>query len=154
MNSAGFNLNRVTDELCRSTQYIFDDKLQRIILFGSYARGDYTKESDIDVMVLADYEESEERLWRKRVSKIASDASLEHGITICMILRNEQTFNNRISILPFYRNVATEGVEVYGTMVLTGFGKEDEHGKKLTPHEILSDKNNATCICRAQIAPQ
>ena len=114
MNRIGFNLNSVTDELSRNTQRLFGDKLQRIILFGSYARGDYTEESDLDIMVLADYEESEERLWRKRISKIASDASLEHDITICMILRDEQTFINRIPMLPFYRSVAAEGVEIYG----------------------------------------
>ena len=30
------------------------DKLDKVILYGSYARGDYDDESDIDIMVLAD----------------------------------------------------------------------------------------------------
>ncbi|MDH4137415.1 MAG: nucleotidyltransferase domain-containing protein [Anaerolineae bacterium] len=34
----------------------FPDQLQRLILFGSQARGDATAESDIDVLVVANWE--------------------------------------------------------------------------------------------------
>jgi predicted nucleotidyltransferase len=114
MDEIGFDLNRVTDELRCSTQYLFGERLQKIILFGSYARGDYTVESDLDIMVLADFNENESWSFEKRVSKIASDLSLEHNITICMMLRDEKTFTNRLPILPFYRNVISEGIEIYG----------------------------------------
>jgi len=114
MDRIRFDLNRVTDELSRNTQDLFGDRLQKIILFGSYARGDYTEESDLDIMVLADLEESERWPLEKEVSKIASDLSLEHDITICMILRDEKTFTSRLPILPFYKNVVSEGVEIYG----------------------------------------
>ena len=33
---------------------IYGTHLQKIILYGSYARGDYTQESDIDIMILVD----------------------------------------------------------------------------------------------------
>ena len=42
-----------------------------------------------------------------------SDASLDHDITICMLLNNENLFNDRLHISPFYRNVVAEGVEIY-----------------------------------------
>ena len=35
----------------------FPDQLQRLILFGSQARGDATAESDIDVLVVVNWEE-------------------------------------------------------------------------------------------------
>ena len=31
---------------------IYDSHVKSIILYGSYARGDYTKDSDIDIMML------------------------------------------------------------------------------------------------------
>jgi predicted nucleotidyltransferase len=114
MERIGFDLNKVTDEIRQSTHGLFGDRLQKIILFGSYARGDYTEESDIDIMVLADVDENECWPLERKLCKIASDASLEHDITICMILNDWQTFTKRLSILPFNENVMTEGIEIYG----------------------------------------
>jgi len=114
MERIKFDLNEVTDEIRQNTHILFGDSLQKIILFGSYARGDYTDESDIDIMVLADIDENESWPLERKLCKIASDASLAHGITICMILNDWQTFTKRLPILPFNKNVMTEGTEIYG----------------------------------------
>lgn len=36
----------------RQVKEILEDKLSKVILYGSYARGDYRENSDIDIMVL------------------------------------------------------------------------------------------------------
>jgi predicted nucleotidyltransferase len=89
------------------------DRLRKIILYGSYARGDYEKYSDLDIMVLADIDESEINDLERRLGKMSSRASLDHDITICMLLNNENLFMSRLHISPFYRNVISEGVEIY-----------------------------------------
>jgi len=113
MNNKNFELGTVTDELSQSTKYIFGDNLRKIILYGSYARGDYTEYSDLDIMVLADFDEREKASLETQICKIASDASLDHDITVCMLLNNESLFSSRLHISPFYRNVMSEGVEIY-----------------------------------------
>jgi len=115
MNETNLNLTALADELRHSTHLIFGDRLRKIILYGSYARGDHTNDSDLDIMVLADFEESEKTTLEKQVCKIASDASLDHDVTICMLLNNEDLFRSRLHISPFYRNVISEGVEIYAT---------------------------------------
>ena len=35
-------------------QKIYGSHLKRVILYGSYARGDYTADSDVDIMMLVD----------------------------------------------------------------------------------------------------
>ncbi len=45
-------LKQILDELLKYVTPIFSEKLKRVILFGSYARGDYDEELDIDVMFL------------------------------------------------------------------------------------------------------
>jgi predicted nucleotidyltransferase len=104
----------VTDELSRNTQNILGDKLRRIILYGSRARGDYQEWSDLDIMVLADYNEQEHSALRSEICKIASDASIDHDITVCMSLNNESLFMSRLHISPYYRNVLSEGIGLYG----------------------------------------
>ena len=107
-------LSIITDELSQSTKHIFGDKLRQVILYGSYARGDYDEFSDLDIMILADFDESEKSLLETEMRKISSRASLDYDITVSMLLRNEKVFRARVPILPYYKNVATEGVEIYG----------------------------------------
>ncbi len=40
-------------------QRIYGFHLKRVILYGSYARGDYTAESDIDIIILVDLSDEE-----------------------------------------------------------------------------------------------
>ena len=41
---------------------IYAEKLAKVILYGSYARGDYSPESDIDIMILVG--NGDERAWK------------------------------------------------------------------------------------------
>ena len=38
---------------------VFGEKFQSVILYGSYARGDYDEESDIDIMITVDMSREE-----------------------------------------------------------------------------------------------
>lgn len=40
-------------------QKIYGLHLKSVILYGSYARGDYTPESDVDIMILVDLPDDE-----------------------------------------------------------------------------------------------
>ncbi|MCL2604803.1 MAG: nucleotidyltransferase domain-containing protein [Defluviitaleaceae bacterium] len=106
-------ITAITNDLLRNTQNIMGDKLRRIILYGSYARGDYKEYSDLDIMVLADFAENEFKSFEREIDKVASDIGLENDIIVSVMLNNESLFINRLPISPFYRNVLAEGVEIY-----------------------------------------
>ena len=42
-----------------SVQKIYGTHLKQVILYGSYARGDFTEDSDVDLMILVDLNEEE-----------------------------------------------------------------------------------------------
>ena len=44
----------ILEEIKKSLQKIYGEKLKGVILYGSYARGDATEGSDIDIIVLLD----------------------------------------------------------------------------------------------------
>jgi len=56
----------------------FPDQLQRLILFGSQARGDATAESDIDVLVVVSWEE--EKLERVQIWMDLAEEKLQFGV--------------------------------------------------------------------------
>jgi tRNA nucleotidyltransferase (CCA-adding enzyme) len=45
-------LKMILNELIERVRPVFGDKLKKVVLFGSYARGDYDAESDVDVMLM------------------------------------------------------------------------------------------------------
>ena len=47
-------LNQILNEVAAAAKDTFGDDLQSVILYGSYARGDYDDASDIDIMIIAD----------------------------------------------------------------------------------------------------
>ena len=52
-------LKYITDRITAASQEIFGDKLNKVILYGSYARGDSDNESDIDIMILVNLSKEE-----------------------------------------------------------------------------------------------
>ena len=49
-------LDIVLKELTEQIYDLLGDKLDKVVLYGSYARGDNTEESDVDVLVLTNME--------------------------------------------------------------------------------------------------
>lgn len=90
----------------------FGGKLDAVILYGSYARGDYDEESDIDIMVRVKLTQKELKANRWAFVCLSSDLSLEHNITVSIHLQDFKLFEQYKDDLPFYTNVMLEGVRV------------------------------------------
>jgi predicted nucleotidyltransferase len=99
-------LNKVTEEM----KLIFGDKLKAVLLYGSYARGDYKEDSDIDIFVLVDLEKLALSRYRTQVSYFASRLDLKYDIFVSIKLQDKHTFDYYLEVLPYYRNVAKEGI--------------------------------------------
>ena len=48
------NIQALLSGYLTGLQQIYKSHLKSVILYGSYARGDYTVDSDIDIMILVD----------------------------------------------------------------------------------------------------
>lgn len=92
---------------------LYGTDLRSVILYGSYARGDYTRESDIDLMVLVNLQEDEISRKGKRLSDITFDYNFDYDLEIMPIVKNQDHFNKWIQAYPFYNQVKKEGVELY-----------------------------------------
>ena len=107
-------LDQITGEVSREVRSVMGNRVDKIILYGSYARGDYDSESDIDMMVLVDMPASDLGTYRRQINRIASRVGMQHDIMITIALKDKQFFSSHTA-LPFYRNVLQEGVAVYGS---------------------------------------
>lgn len=88
------------------------DSIRSIIVYGSYARGDYTDTSDIDIMILVDISEEKIKLHENAIIDCAFDLEMEYGKCLSPIIKNQDFFDYWADTLPFYRNIKNEGVRV------------------------------------------
>ena len=93
---------------------IFGSHLSKVIIYGSYARGDYQDNSDVDVMILVNLPEEEIKKKENDVYDIAFEIEMNTGIDISPVIKNEAQYEYWVDVLPYYRNVREEGVVVSG----------------------------------------
>ncbi|AIJ04938.1 hypothetical protein JH146_0087 [Methanocaldococcus bathoardescens] len=70
----------------KNLRKIFGNKIKKVILFGSYARGNYNEESDIDILIVGDIKLDD-------IIDLIVDIIVEYGILINVIIKSEDEFN-------------------------------------------------------------
>ncbi len=75
--------------------------------------GDYTPESDIDIMVLVNLSEKEIFERGRNLSDVTFEYNFNYNIEIKPVVKNIEHFNRWIQAYPFYYNVKKEGIELY-----------------------------------------
>ena len=81
-------------------------------MYGSYARGDYTENSDIDILILVDISETKIKQSENQIYDGAFDLELKYGKVLSPIIKNQDFFEYWADALPFYRTIKKEGVKV------------------------------------------
>ena len=101
-------VRKILEEFKKGIKSILKNKLADLILFGSYARGDYEFGSDIDVLLLTrDKLTAEEN---KKISELSSTLSLRYDVLITCLTYPHDAYQNWET--PFLMNVRKEGVSI------------------------------------------
>lgn len=93
---------------------IYGTHLRKIILYGSYARGDFRPDSDIDIMILLDMSDMDIKAYSQKLSYMTYDFNLDNDLDIKPIAKSEDHFRKWLVNYPFYANISKEGVVLYG----------------------------------------
>ena len=104
------NLNRNNDilQLIKKTVSASDPDA-KVILFGSYARGDNNDESDIDLLILLN-KESITYNDRARITFPLFMIEIKTGIPISPLLYSKEFWETKHKVTPFYESVNEEGI--------------------------------------------
>lgn len=109
-NKNFINIIKETKELC---EILFQDKLYDFYLYGSYARGDYNKYSDIDLLITLNISDKEIIKYRKQIVNITNTILKKYDIMVSIVMVPLDRFMQYSKVLPFYRNILKEGIN-YG----------------------------------------
>ena len=106
-------LDEITGRVCAAAREVLGDKLEKVLLYGSYARGDYDEYSDVDIFILADIPPEDCNKTSSKIDSLTSDLDLEHNILICPNVTSSALFYQCLDFLPFFMNVQKDGVVLY-----------------------------------------
>ena len=102
-------INTLLEKLKSGLKQIYGEQFKEVYLFGSYARGDYGPDSDVDVLiVLSDFEKYGAEL--RRTSELIGNLSLDYGTTVSVVFSRQQEWQT--DKLPLLLNIHAEGVAV------------------------------------------
>lgn len=106
-------LQIITKSVVEQALALLEDKIEKIILYGSYARGDFTAESDVDIIILLKCDEEEVEQYRVMISRLASRIGLANDIEVSLLLKASSSFEKGKKYFRFTRNIQREGVVLY-----------------------------------------
>lgn len=107
-------INEVAQKVLSAARDTFGDKLNKVILFGSYARGDFDEYSDMDFFVLADVPHDEVNKWEKDIDGRIPDLWFDYDLLVSIHITSKTMFDRYFNVLPYYQSVIREGVELIG----------------------------------------
>ena len=106
-------LNTILSRMSEAYRTIYGDEIKKILLYGSYARGDNEKYSDIDIVAIVDGERSDLQSKLTDLWDVSSDLELEYATIVSPTVIPYDEFNKYKDVLPYYKNIENEGIEIH-----------------------------------------
>lgn len=107
------NLQEVFEKMVPGFQKIFGNVLEKIILYGSVARGMQTEESDVDIAVIVrNYTED----MHDKMIDLTVDLELAYDKVLSVLLIDYDNFKEWENILPFYKNIKKDGILLWSAI--------------------------------------
>ena len=104
------SIQNIIYKFAQTMKMIFGSSLDKIIVYGSYARGDFNKNSDVDIMILVNLPEAEIRKYENAVYDAAFEIEMNTAVDISPVRKSREDFVYWEDTLPYYKNVKEEGV--------------------------------------------
>lgn len=90
---------------------VYGAELERIVLYGSYARGKQTSESDVDIALFLNGADND--ILHERMTDLVVDYELELGVTLSVVTIDNEQYLQWKDTLPYYRNISKEGIALW-----------------------------------------
>lgn len=101
----------ILQELVAGILAVMHDNVERIVLYGSVARGTNTAESDVDIAVLV--HGTLNRDIEDRLSDFIVDMNIKYDRVFSVIDIDVEKFFQWEAVTPFYQNVNREGIVLW-----------------------------------------
>ena len=105
-------LDIISKKIAAVYQNVYGKSLVKVILYASYARGDFNSDSDIDMVAIVQGKRINLQKQLKQVWDESAELELEYGTILSPTVIPYDEFEQYKEDLPYYRNIANEGVMI------------------------------------------
>ena len=105
-------LNIILKKIAETYRLVYGDNLVKIMMYGSYARGDYDDYSDVDIAAIVKGERQALQNALKEVWDISADLELEYETIVSPTVIPFDEYEEYRNDIPYYMNIDKEGVVV------------------------------------------
>ena len=110
---ADVEVNVILANYIEIIKQIYGSNLEKIIMFGSYARGDNKTGSDIDIMILVNISDIEAKAFQKKLLDGTYDFNMDNDVEINPMMHSKELFYKWVDNYPLFSNIEKEGVVLY-----------------------------------------
>ena len=107
-----YELNILLRKIAEVYHRVYGDDLVRLLLYGSYARGTFDENSDVDIVAIVKGERAELQEKLKQVWESSFELELEYEIILSPTVIPYDEFEKYREDIPYYRNIEREGVSI------------------------------------------
>ena len=104
-------LSAALERLVKGVIDIYGELVERVVLYGSTARGSASAESDVDIALLL--RAAPTREMNERMLELTVDLELACGKVLSVVKIDYPRYMEWQYVLPFYRNIEREGVVLW-----------------------------------------
>ena len=105
-------LKQISEQMAECYRRVYGEKIVSILLYGSYARGDNTDESDIDIVAIVHGERLELQKKLREVWDFSADLGLENDVVVSPTVIPYDEYEDYRQVLPYYMNITKEGIRI------------------------------------------
>jgi predicted nucleotidyltransferase len=105
----GMTLANLKRDVRGGLERLYGPRLRDVLLFGSYARGDYDAESDVDILVILDDIDGY-GAEVDRTGGVISELSLKYGVSVSRVFVSEEAWTRDRTL--FLEQVREEAISL------------------------------------------
>ena len=105
-------LNIILQKIAETYRAVYGNNLVKVMMYGSYARGDYDDYSDVDIAAIVKGERVTLQSELKKVWDISADLELQYETIVSPTVIPFDEYEQYRHDIPYYMNIEKEGVVV------------------------------------------
>ncbi|MBD5548255.1 MAG: nucleotidyltransferase domain-containing protein [Lachnospiraceae bacterium] len=105
-------IDKISQQISQSYRSVYGDNIVAIYLYGSYARGNYDEESDVDIAAIIRGNRIDLQRKLKQIWDVSADIGLKNDVIVSPTVIPFDEYEEYKHTLPYYMNIQKEGKRI------------------------------------------
>lgn len=103
-------LDNIIKEYIQEVKRVLGENFLRACVYGSYARNQYSNESDIDIAIFTNIPSNEFYMLINQIAELTFEYNVKYDIILSPVFQNESEYKRMLNAVPYFQSIQKEGV--------------------------------------------